>query len=74
MEKDLLKLQKNLTEKIPIIVEAIEKTDPTTKEYADLINNFNASMVVFSELTNMFNASLKNIAKEKEEKKDGANN
>lgn len=75
MDKDLLKLQEVLKNKMPAIVEAIEKEEPTTEKYHRLIENFNSSMVVYSQIISMFAARIAEAEKnEEEEKKNGTNN
>ena len=75
MEKDMIKLNEILTKKIPVIVEAIEKADPVTEDYNKLLTNFNSSMVIYSELQQMFAAKAMAAAKaEKEAENNGTNN
>lgn len=75
MEKEMVKLNEILTKKIPVIVEAIEKADPVTEDYNKLLTNFNSSMVIYSEIQQMFAAKALAAAKaEKEAEKDGTNN
>jgi len=75
MDKDLLKLQEILKKKMPIIVEAIEKEEPLTEKYHRLIENFNSSMVVYSQIISMFAARIAEAEKNnKEEEKNGTNN
>ena len=75
MEKDLLKLSEILNKKLPLIIEGIEKADATSEEYNKLLTNFNSSMVIYSEIQNMFaarNAAVNNTTEEVKE--DGTNN
>lgn len=77
MEKDLIKLSEILNKKLPSIVDAIEKADATSEEYNKLLTNFNSSMVIYSEIQNMFASRMQqNIKVENNEevKEDGSNN
>ena len=74
MVKDLIKLVEVLNEKINPLVEAIEKTDPTTKEYEQLIENYAGTMQLISTLNRTL-AELSMQARAKEEgAKDESNN
>jgi hypothetical protein len=75
MIKDLVKLVKVLESKVEPIVEAVEKADPTTEEYGDLLENFSASM----QLISLINRTLADVsaamkANKEEETKDESNN
>ena len=74
MEKDFIKLESILEKNMPVIIEAIEKADPTTEAYKELLNNFNSSMVIYSQLQEMFMRAAQMQASSKEEKTDGTNN
>ena len=75
MEKHLMMLDNILEKKIPTLVEAIEKADPTSEEYNKLLTNFNSSMIIFSELKSMFARVAENLANEIEgENNNGTNN
>lgn len=50
MIKDLVKLVETLNTKVPTLVEAIEKADPTTEEYEQLIENYAGTMQLISTL------------------------
>lgn len=50
MIKDLVKLVEVLNKKVPTLVEAIEKADPTTEEYEQLIENYAGTMQLISTL------------------------
>lgn len=50
MIKDLVKLVETLNKKVPTLVEAIEKADPTTEEYEQLIENYAGTMQLISTL------------------------
>lgn len=64
-----------LEKKIPTLVEAIEKADPTSEEYNRLLTNFNSSMIIFSELKGMFARVAENLANKIEgENNNGTNN
>lgn len=74
MIKDLVKLVKVLESKVEPIVEAVEKADPTTEEYGELLENFSASMQLIS-LINRTLADVSAAMKAKEEEiKDESNN
>jgi hypothetical protein len=75
MIKDLVKLVKVLESKVEPIVEAVEKADPTTEEYGELLENFSASM----QLISLINRTLADVsaamkANKEEETKDESNN
>lgn len=71
MVKDLVKLVEVLNAKINPLVEAIEKEEPTTKEYEQLINNYAGTMQLISTL----NRTLVDITKSAIEKEEeGVNN
>ena len=75
MIKDLVKLVKVLESKVDPIVEAVEKADPTTEEYGELLENFSASM----QLISLINRTLADVsaamkANKEEETKDESNN
>ena len=75
MIKDLVKLVKVLESKVEPIVEAVEKADPTTEEYGELLENFSASM----QLISLINRTLADVsaamkANKEEEVKDESNN
>ena len=75
MEKHLMMLDNILEKKIPTLVEAIEKADPTSEEYNKLLTNFNSSMIIYSELKGMFARVAENLANEIEgENNNGTNN
>ena len=74
MEKDFIKLEEILEKNMPVIIEAIEKADPTTETYKELLNNFNSSMVIYSQLQEMFMRAAQMQAVSKEENTDGTNN
>lgn len=50
MVKDLIKLVEVLNKKVPTLVEAIEKADPTTEDYEQLIENYAGTMQLISTL------------------------
>jgi hypothetical protein len=76
MIKDLIKLVEVLNGKVAPLVEAIEKADPTTEAYEQLLENYSGTMQLISTL----NRTLTEItvaaqAKAKEEgAKDESNN
>ena len=77
MVKDLIKLVEVLNKKVPTLVEAIEKADPTTKEYEQLIENYAGTMQLISTLNRtLTEISLNAQAKKNSEtdlfKKEGA--
>lgn len=74
MEKDFVKLEEILEKNMPVIIEAIEKADPTTETYKELLNNFNSSMVIYSQLQEMFMRAAQMQAVAKEENTNGTNN
>ncbi len=73
MEKDFIKLEEILEKNMPTIIEAIEKAEPTSENYRDLLNNFNSSMVIYSQLQEMFMRAAQMQAA-KEVKDNGTNN
>lgn len=58
MIKDLVKLVEVLNKKVPELVEAIEKTNPTTDAYGKLIESYAGTMQLISTL----NRTLAEIA------------
>lgn len=72
MIKEFVNLIGILEKKVEPIIKKIEKTDPTTKEYGTLLENFSATVQLVSGL----NASLTNIAEaaKGKEEKDEPNN
>lgn len=74
MEKDFVRLENILEKNMPSIIDAIEKADPTTEEYKELLNNFNSSMVIYSQLQEMFMRAAQMQAATKEENNNGTNN
>lgn len=74
MEKDFVRLEEILEKNMPSIIDAIEKADPTTENYRDLLTNFNSSMVIYSQLQEMFMRAAQMQAATKEENNNGTNN
>lgn len=76
MVKDLIKLVEVLNGKVNPLVEAIEKADPTTKEYGQVIDNYAGTMQLISTLNRtLTEISMSAQAKAKEEgAKDESNN
>lgn len=76
MVKDLIKLVEVLNEKVKPLVEAIEKADPTTKEYGQVIENYAGTMQLISTLNRtLTEISMSAQAQAKEEgAKDESNN
>ena len=74
MEKDFVRLENILEKNMPSIINAIEKADPTTETYKELLNNFNSSMVIYSQLQEMFMRAAQMQAATKEENNNGTNN
>ena len=74
MVKDLKELADKLDENVKPIVEAIKNEDPTTPRYKELLENFNATLAVSSNVTRMLVAVAAQAKKEMEEKKDESNN
>jgi hypothetical protein len=74
MEKDFVRLENILEKNMPSIIDAIEKADPTTETYKELLNNFNSSMVIYSQLQEMFMRAAQMQAATKEENNNGTNN
>lgn len=78
MEEKLKELEEILETKMPALISVIKESDPATKEYGEYLNNFNASMVIYSNLKEMFaREMLQQMIKENEEKEiveDGTNN
>lgn len=76
MIKDLVKLVEVLNKKVPTLVEAIEKADPTTEEYEQLIENYAGTMQLISTLNRtLTEISMSAQAKAKEEgAEDESNN
>lgn len=77
MVKDLIKLVEVLNKKVPTLVEAIEKADPTTEDYEQLIENYAGTMQLISTLNRtLTEISLNAQAKKNSEtdlfKKEGA--
>lgn len=54
MEELLEKVAPILETKMVPIVDALEKADATSKEYTDLLTAFNSTMVVYSQLQELF--------------------
>ena len=71
MEKDFVRLEDILEKNMPSIIDAIEKADPTTETYKELLNNFNSSMVIYSQLQEMFMRAAQMQAATKEENNNG---
>lgn len=76
MVKDLIKLVEVLNGKVNPLVEAIEKADPTTKEYGQVIDNYAGTMQLISTLNRtLTEISMSAQTKAKEEgAKDESNN
>lgn len=76
MVKDLIKLVEVLNGKVNPLVEAIEKADPTTKEYGQVIDNYAGTMQLISTLNRtLAEISISAQAQAKEEgAKDESNN
>ena len=76
MIKDLVVLVEELNKKVPTLVEAIKKEDPTTKQYEQLLNNYTGTMQVISALNRtLTEVSLAAKTQEgKEEKENESNN
>ena len=76
MVKDLIKLVEVLNGKVNPLVEAIEKADPTTKEYGQVIDNYAGTMQLISTLNRtLAEISMSAQAQSKEEgAKDESNN
>lgn len=76
MVKDLIKLVEVLNGKVNPLVEAIEKADPTTKEYGQVIENYAGTMQLISTLNRtLTEISMSAQAQAKEEgAKDESNN
>jgi hypothetical protein len=76
MIKDLVVLVEELNKKVPTLVEAIKKEDPTTKQYEQLLNNYSGTMQIISALNRtLTEVSLAAKAQEgKEEKENESNN
>lgn len=74
MVKDLKELADKLDENVKPLVEAIKNEDPTTPRYKELLENFNATLAVSSNVTRMLVAVAAQAKKEMEEKKDESNN
>lgn len=76
MVKDLIKLVEVLNKKVPTLVEAIEKADPTTGDYEQLIENYAGTMQLISTLNRtLTEISMSAQAKAKEEgAEDESNN
>lgn len=71
MEEKLQKLSNIIEEKIPTIVDAINNEPADSENYGKLLQNFNSSMVVYSELQTMF---ARRATVTKEEIDNGSNN
>ena len=54
MSEQLEKMIPIIEEKVPTIVEAIKNAEPTSKEYQELLNNFNSSVIIYSQIQEMF--------------------
>lgn len=76
MVKDLIKLVEVLNGKVKPLVEAVEKADPTTKEYGQVIENYAGTMQLISTLNRtLAEISMSAQAQAKEEgAKDESNN
>lgn len=74
MEKDFVRLEEILEKNMPSIIDAIGNTDPTTEDYRNLLTNFNSSMVIYSQLQEMFMRAAQMQAATKEENNNGTNN
>ena len=76
MVKDLIKLVEVLNGKVNPLVEAIEKANPTTKEYGQVIDNYAGTMQLISTLNRtLTEISMSAKAQAKEEgAKDESNN
>ena len=73
MIKDLVRLVDVLNKNVSTLVDAIGLADPSTKEYAQLLENYSGTMTILSTTSR----TLKEIsvaAKEMEENKDESNN
>ena len=72
MIEDLKKLAEVLDTKVKPIVEAVEKADPLSEDYHKLLENFNATMAVASDVNRTLlavaNAKKSNEVKEEGEK------
>ena len=73
MEEKLQELSKTIEEKIPTIVDAIKNEPADSENYGKLLQNFNSSMVVYSELQAMFGQRAR-MDVTKEEIDNGSNN
>jgi len=69
MLQDLVKLKDILDTKLTPIVEAIEKSDPTTEEYSRLLDNFSMSITLSSNLSKTLIGVEQALNKEKVEEK-----
>lgn len=74
MVKDLKELADKLDTNVKPLVEAIKNEDPTTPRYKELLENFNATLTVSSNITRMLIGIAAQAKKEKEEKADESNN
>ena len=76
MIEDLTKLTKILDDKVKPMVEAIEKADPSSKEYGDLLANFSITMTLASNLNRTLldvAQRAKELAKEEENNNESNN-
>jgi hypothetical protein len=74
MVKDLIKLAEVLNKKVNPLVEAIEKADPTTEEYEQLLENYSGTMQLISTLNRTLTDIAVHAQAEKEGVKDESNN
>lgn len=74
MVKDLIKLAEVLNKKVNPLVEAIEKADPTTEEYEQLLENYSGTMQLISTLNRTLTDIAVHAQAEKEGAKDESNN
>ena len=73
MEEKLQELSNIIEGKIPTIVDAINNEPADSENYGKLLQNFNSSMVVYSELQAMFGQRAR-MDVTKEEIDNGSNN
>lgn len=77
MIKDLQRLTNALDEKVVALVDAIEKSDPTSDEYKRLLENFNTTMIISTNISQTlisFAKKAQELSQEKEVKEDVTNN
>lgn len=74
MIKDLKELGETLDANVKPLVDAIKAEDPTGARYKELLENFNATLTVSSNITRMLMAAAAQAKKESEDKKDESNN